>query len=51
MVLPSGRHAPVAVDLRRVVQNAGRLVQEKGEEGVTVRGVRSCKVHDMARQG
>ena len=28
MVFPSGRHAAVAVDRRRVVQNAGRQIQE-----------------------
>ena len=44
VVFPSGRHAAVAVDLRRVVQNVGRLVRENGEEGVLVRGVRFCKV-------
>ena len=41
----------MAVDLRRVVQNAGRLIQEKGEEGVPVRGVRFCKAYDIARRG
>ena len=49
MVFPSGRHAAVAVDLRKVVQNAGRLVRGKGGEGVPVRGVRFCKVYDIAR--
>ena len=29
----------MAVDLRRVVQNAGRLIQEKGEEEDDVQGV------------
>ena len=29
MVFPSGRHSAVAVDLRRVVQIAGRLMQDK----------------------
>ena len=29
VVIASRRHAVVAVDLRRVVQNAGRLIQEK----------------------
>ena len=29
MVIPSGCHSAVAVDLRKVVQLAGRLIQEK----------------------
>ena len=40
----------MAVDLRRVVQITGKLIQEKGEEGVPVRGVIKCgKVSDIAR--
>ena len=43
-MFPSRRHAAVAVDLRRVVQNAGRLVREKvGEECL-------CVVSDSARR-
>ena len=39
----------MAVDLRRVVQVAGRLLQEKVRREVPVRGVRFCKVYDIAR--
>ena len=42
-VFPSGRHAAVAVDPRRVVQNVGRLVREK------VRKECPCVVSDSAR--
>ena len=51
MVIPSGRHSAGAVDLRSVVQVAGRLIDSgKGEEGGPVRGVRFCKVYDIARR-
>ena len=43
MVIPSGRHSAVAVDLRRVVQLAGRLIQEK------VRKECPCVVSGSAR--
>ena len=43
VVFPSGRHSAVAVNLRRVVQNAGRLIQEK------VRKECSCVVSGSAR--
>ena len=42
-VFPSERHAAVAVDLRRVVQNVGRLVREK------VRRECPCAVSGSAR--
>ena len=32
MVIPPGRHSAVAVDLRRVVQFAGKLIQEKARK-------------------
>ena len=32
VVFPSGRHSAVAVDLRRDVQIAGRLIQEKARK-------------------
>ena len=43
VVFPSGRYAAVAVDLGRVVQNVGRLVQEK------VRKECSCVVSGSAK--
>ena len=43
MVFPSRRRTAVAVDLRSVVQNAGRLVREK------VRKECSCVVSGSAR--
>ena len=46
MVLPSKRHSAVAVDLRRIVLLAGRLIQEKArKEGV----IKCGKVYDIAR--
>ena len=45
VVFPSRRHAAVAVDLRRFVQNVGRLVREK------VRKECSCVVSGSARCG
>ena len=42
-VFPSGRHAAMAVDVRSVVQNAGRLVREK------VRKECPCEASDSAR--
>ena len=51
VVVPSQRDSAGAVDLRTVSQIAGRLIQEKGEEGVPVRGVRFCRVYDIARRG
>ena len=43
MVFPSRRHAAVAVDLCRIVQNVGRLVGEK------VKKEYSCVVSGSAR--
>ena len=43
VVFPSGRHSTVAVDFRRVVQIAGRLIQEK------VRKECPCVVSGSAR--
>ena len=42
VVIPSGRHTARTVDLRRVVQIAGRLIQEK------VRKECSCVVSGSA---
>ena len=48
VVIPSGRHSAVAIDLRRVVQPAGRLIQEKVRKEGPVSG--SAK-YDTARWG
>ena len=42
MIFPSGAHFAVAVDLRRVVQNAGRLIKVKKECPCVVSGSARC---------
>ena len=50
-VIPAGRPSAVAVDLRRVVQIAGRLIQEKVRKECPCVVSTFCKVYDIARRG
>ena len=42
MIFPSGAHFAVAVDLHRVVQNAGRLIKVRKECPCVVSGSARC---------